>query len=153
MDTNRNAAVQMSEEEEKEIIRRLCHFAPAGAASYVRDLHDFLIQHAVAALEQERPLSIDEVLETVNGQYPISLEMEDVIGSLKRLRGLGKVYCTTGERVGDPGARFGMELETRAHLREQVSEQVEFESFVLSEWLELMAEKHPRLDGTQLDLL
>jgi len=143
----------MSEEEEKEIIRRLCHFAPTGAASYVRDLHDFLIEHALAAMDEERPLSSTEVLETVNQQYPIHFEMEDIIQSLKRLRGSGKMYCTTGPRTDDPEARFGVDVETRARLQQEIAEQVEFESSVLAEWLELMAERYPTLDDTQLDLL
>ncbi len=136
--------LRMSEEHLREAIRRLCHFVPV-AKNLAPDLHDFLIQHAVASLGTT-PCSIDQIKGSLQAVFNLEFEAEEVRAAVQRSVQAGALLPSTAET-------WNIDIRKYEELSKSTEESKAFERKIMGDWLLGIRAKYPALSEYDLQAM
>jgi predicted nucleic acid-binding protein len=140
----------ISQEELKEITRRLCYFAAKGAQSYVSELIEFLVLHSLAKLPPGAHHT-REICDRLCNLIGFQFEYEQVLSALRRLEDKAAVYVV--DNHSDDTARFGLEVGRISELAEKHRQQVDFENRIMQVWRDELKMRYPDLSEQEHDAL
>lgn len=140
----------ISQEELKEVTRRLCYFAARGAQSYVSELIEFLVLHSLAKLPPGAHHT-REVYGSLCNVIGFQFEYEQVLSALRRLEDKAAVYVV--DNHSDDTARFGLEVGRISELAEKHRHQIDFENRIMQVWRDELKIRYPDLSEPEQDAL
>jgi hemerythrin-like domain-containing protein len=140
----------ISQDELRDVTRRLCYFAAKGSQNYVSELMEFLVLNSLAKLDPGAHYT-KEIYSKLRELISFQFEYEQVLSALRRLESKETVYVVDDH--SDDTVRFGLPVDQISELTQKYKEQMSFETEVLQAWREELEGRYPDLGDSELDAL